>query len=55
VQQLQLELAVGDTVQIGNQLITVIEIDEGGISIRIDDADFGEFAPCAAADAVPRK
>lgn len=55
MQHLELELSIGETIQIGNQLLTVIEIDDGEISVRIDEADFGDFALCAAADAVPRK
>jgi hypothetical protein len=55
VQHLELELSIGETIQIGNQLITVIEIDGGEICMRIDDADPGDYALCVAADAVPQK
>jgi hypothetical protein len=52
VQHLELELAVGETIQIGEQLITVIEVDDAEISVRIDPA---EFSLCESAESVPRK
>jgi hypothetical protein len=55
VQQLEIELAVGETVQVGSQLVTLIEVDGGEISVRIDPVDFDGLTFCEAADAFPRK
>lgn len=34
-----MELSVGDTVQIGNRILTVVDVDDEGISFRIDPID----------------
>jgi hypothetical protein len=39
VQHQELDLTVGDVVRIGDTLITVIDIENGEITFRIDDAD----------------
>jgi hypothetical protein len=52
VQQLELELSVGETIQIGEQLITVIEVDDAGISVRVDPVEFALFE---SAEPLPRK
>ena len=39
VQHQELDLAVGDVVRIGETLITVIDIENGEITFRIDDAE----------------
>lgn len=43
--ELTIELSVGDVVQIGNQLLTVIDVDGDEVSFRIDDASESEHAP----------
>lgn len=45
MQHTEFELGVGDTIQIGNQVLTVIDVEGGEISVRIDDADFSSEAP----------
>lgn len=50
VQHTEFELGVGESIQIGNQILTVIDIDGPEISVRIDDADFStEALPLALA------
>lgn len=39
MQHLELELAVGDVVRIGATLVTIIDIENGEITFRIDDAE----------------
>ena len=39
MQQFELELKVGDSLQIGNRIVTVIDIDGPELSVRIDPAD----------------
>lgn len=39
VQHQELDLVVGDVIRIGETLITVIDIENGEITFRIDDAD----------------
>lgn len=39
VQHQQVELTVGDVVRIGDTVITVVDIENGEITFRIDDAD----------------
>lgn len=41
VQQLEFELAVGESIQVGDQLLTVIDVGESEISVRIDSSDPG--------------
>ena len=37
VQRQELELAVGDVFQIGDTTVTVIDIEDGEVTFRIDD------------------
>ena len=39
VQHQELDLGVGDVIRIGGSLITVIDIENGEITFRIDDVD----------------
>jgi len=39
VQHQELDLVVGDVIRVGETLITVIDIENGEITFRIDDAD----------------
>ncbi|MFQ5733219.1 MAG: hypothetical protein ACE5KM_14860 [Planctomycetaceae bacterium] len=45
MQHTEFELGMGETIQIGNQILTVIDIDGPEISVRIDDEDFSTAAP----------
>ena len=36
MQHIEMELTVGQTIRIGNQLITVIDIEESEVSLRVD-------------------
>lgn len=36
MQQIEMELTVGQTIRIGNQIITVIDIEESEVSLRVD-------------------
>lgn len=42
VQRLELDLAVGDVVQIGEMTVTVIDIENGEVTFRIDDGNHQE-------------
>jgi hypothetical protein len=42
------ELGVGDSLRIGNRILTVIDIQHGEVSVRIDpieESDCDEFVP----------
>jgi hypothetical protein len=39
VQIHELEVTVGDMIQIGETVLTVIDIDHGDVTFRIDDGD----------------
>lgn len=56
MQQFELELKVGDSLQIGNQIVTVIDIDGPELSVRIDPADglLGSFPEEEASVSVSR-
>jgi hypothetical protein len=43
VQEQEIELAVGDVVQIGQYTVTVIDIDGPEVSFRIDSSESDEF------------
>jgi|GEM_PF-2765378 len=42
VQRLELDLAVGDVVQIGEMTVTVIDIENGEVTFRIDEGNHHE-------------
>lgn len=42
VQRQELDLAIGDIFRIGDTTITVIDIENGEITFKIDDADLNE-------------
>ena len=53
VQEQEIELSIGDSLQIGQHTVTVVDIDGGDVSFRIDHEEdeqpvsvegFGEFA-----------
>ena len=44
MQEQEIELAVGDVVQIGQYTVTVIDIDGLEVSFRVDSLEFDEFA-----------
>ncbi len=48
MQQFDMELAVGESFQIGNRLFTVIDIDGPEISVRVDHVDDDLAWPHAA-------
>ena len=52
VQYVELELTVGETVRIGDQFLTVIDLDNSELSVRLDPA---EFAICDSDEHWPRK
>lgn len=56
MQEHELELSVGDSVQIGDRLVTVVEIDGSEISFRIDAAreEEPQFSGVLAENAVLR-
>ena len=39
VQSHELDLAVGDVLQLGDKTVTVIDIDQGEVTFRIDDGE----------------
>lgn len=39
MQEQEIELAVGDTVQIGDYAVTVVDIDAEDISVRVDHVE----------------
>jgi hypothetical protein len=52
VQELSFELSVGDVLQIGDQLVTVVDIDGPDVTFRIDSLESQEaevLEACAAA------
>ncbi len=42
MQERELELSVGDVVQIGNQLLVVVDIENEQVTFRIDDSEVVE-------------
>jgi hypothetical protein len=51
VQELSFELSVGDVLQVGDQLVTVVDIDGPDVTFRIDPIDSQEselLEACAA-------
>ena len=40
MQHTEFELGVGDSIRVGNQIITVVEISADDVGLKIDDADF---------------
>ena len=40
VQEIELELAVGDVLQVGERTLTLIDINGPEVTFRIDSADF---------------
>jgi sRNA-binding carbon storage regulator CsrA len=40
VQEYEFELQVGDTLQVGDYTVTVVDIDGDEVSVRIDPAEF---------------
>jgi hypothetical protein len=44
VQQIEVELSIGQMVQIGNQIVTLIDIEGSEISVRIDPFDPGDYS-----------
>lgn len=39
VQHLEFDLAVGDVIRVGDTIVTVIDIENGEITFKIDDAE----------------
>jgi hypothetical protein len=39
VQHLEIDLAVGDVLRVGDTIVTVIDIENGEITFKIDDAE----------------
>jgi hypothetical protein len=39
VQEIEIELGIGDAVQVGESLYTVVDIENGEVCFRIDPAD----------------
>lgn len=35
----EMELAVGDVLQIGEKILTVVDIDQGEVTFRLDDGE----------------
>lgn len=44
VQEQQLEVSVGDVIQIGDYVVTVVDIDGTDVSFRVDQQQSDEFA-----------
>lgn|GEM_PF-6230969 len=38
----RLELSVGDVIQIGKRILTVIDIEDGVVSFRVDELEGGD-------------
>jgi len=50
VQHIEIELGIGDVVQIGDRIYTVIDIENGEVTFRIDiGEDLGEAASTSRA------
>ena len=45
MQEFEIELSIGDTLQFGDQMLTVIDVDRGEITFRIDSANSQISAP----------
>lgn len=50
MQEIEIELGIGDVVQVGETLYTVVDVENGEVCIRIDPAD-----DCFAATVPPAK
>lgn len=48
VQLHELELTVGDVLQVGHHTVTVLDIDDGEVTFRIEDSEEGEPGDGAA-------
>ncbi len=44
----ELELTVGDVLQVGHHTVTVLDIDDGEVTFRIEDSEEGESGDGAA-------
>ena len=49
MQEIEIELGVGDVVQIGDELVTILDIEHGEVFLRIDPVE----EPLAAGAAAP--
>ena len=48
MQEVEIELGVGDVIRIGDRYFTVIDIDHGEVCFRVDPADEFALLPVAA-------
>ena len=48
MQEIVIELGVGDVIQVGDELFTIVDIEDGEVSIRIDPVDDFAAIPASA-------
>ncbi len=52
--EIHFELTVGETLQVGDQLLTIVDIEDGEITVRLDPGDAEEFGGNAQINLPPR-